>query len=248
MTAGPVIVGVDGVQSTRDATALGRVLAEVLEAPLDVVTGFKGAPAHGLATAAQKEAASIVVLGATHHHSLARTLEGTARRLLRETPCPVAVAPVGFADRVAEPLRRIGIGYEPTPEAHEALMTADALATRVGAELHVIGVALPIVPLAIDDLRDWGPYVDDERRVVEGGLTRAIAQLPNGEIDRVTDPRIGDPAVELTAASQDLDLLVCGSRRRGPVRALMLGSITERLLRFAACPVLIVPRPASGAG
>jgi hypothetical protein len=72
VTAGPVIVAVDGVQSTRDATALGRVLAEVLEAPLDVVTGFKGAPPHGLATAAQKESASIVLLGATHHHSFAR--------------------------------------------------------------------------------------------------------------------------------------------------------------------------------
>ena len=208
VTTGPVIVGVDGVQSTRDATALGRLLADVLDAPLDVVTGFKRAPAHGLATAAQDEGASIVVLGATHRHSFARPSRARrgaccTKRLAR------SLSPVGFAERADEPLRRIGVGYEPTPEGHEALVAADALAARVGAELHVIGVALPVAPLAIDDLRDWGPYVDDERRVVEGGLTRALAHLPVEDVPRITDPRIGDPAVELTAASQELDLLVC---------------------------------------
>ena len=41
--------------------------------------------------------------------------------------------------------------------------------------------------------------------------------------------------------SRDLDLLVCGSRGGGPLRSVLLGSVTERLLRSAACPVVIVP-------
>jgi nucleotide-binding universal stress UspA family protein len=246
VNAGPVIVGVDGSQSTRDATALGRLLADVLDAPLDIVTGLKGSPGHALAGAATSEGASVVVLGPTQHHSIARVLEGTARRLLHETPCPVAVAPARFADRAKERLERVGVGYEPTPEAYEALLTAHDLARRAGATLRAIGVVLPLAPLAIDDVRDWTAYYDEERCTVEGGLTRALGQLPAG-VECTADPRVGSPVAELADASGELDLLVCGSRGRGPVRALLLGSVTERLLRAAACPLLIVPRPVDGA-
>jgi nucleotide-binding universal stress UspA family protein len=246
MTAGPVIVGVDGSQSTRDAIALGRLLAELLAAPLEVMTGQDPSPGHALAEAAVGERASLVVLGATHRHAIAHVLRGTARRLLHESPCPVAVAPSGFADRPEAPLRRIGVGYEPTPEAHEALFVAHDLAARAGADLRAIGVVLPLAPIAIDDLRDCAAYYDAERRTVEGGLDRALAKLPSGP-ELHADARVGDPAAELASASDELDLLVCGSRRRGPLRTLLLGSVTERLLRTAACPLLIVPRPAAAA-
>jgi nucleotide-binding universal stress UspA family protein len=38
------------------------------------------------------------------------------------------------------------------------------------------------------------------------------------------------------------DLLVCGSRGHGPVRQAQLGSVSARLVRDAACPVIVVPR------
>jgi len=55
---------------------------------------------------------------------------------------------------------------------------------------------------------------------------------------------VGDPAGELVAATEDLDLLVLGSRRWGPVHRLALGSTSERVIRHAACPVLVPPRRA----
>jgi nucleotide-binding universal stress UspA family protein len=79
---------------------------------------------------------------------------------------------------------------------------------------------------------------------VQSGLERALAELPPG-VPAVAEARVGDPAVELADASRELDLLVCGSRRRGPVRTALLGSVTERLLHGAACPLLIVPREPS---
>ena len=51
-----------------------------------------------------------------------------------------------------------------------------------------------------------------------------------------------DPAEELIAATEELDLLVLGSRRWGPVRRLALGSTSERVIHDAACPVLVPPR------
>jgi nucleotide-binding universal stress UspA family protein len=53
----------------------------------------------------------------------------------------------------------------------------------------------------------------------------------------------GTPATELARRSVDLDLLAVGSRAHGPVRRLLLGSTSTRLVREALCPVLVVPRP-----
>jgi nucleotide-binding universal stress UspA family protein len=39
------------------------------------------------------------------------------------------------------------------------------------------------------------------------------------------------------------DLLVCGSSTLGPVRRVLLGDMTFRLLRAATVPVLVAPRP-----
>ena len=57
---------------------------------------------------------------------------------------------------------------------------------------------------------------------------------------RLTVPH-GDPAARLTEASEQLDLLVCASRGRRPLRRLALGRVPLVLMRSAACPVLVVP-------
>jgi nucleotide-binding universal stress UspA family protein len=240
--SGPVIVGIDGDDSARDAFALGHRLAELLDASVDIVTVRGAAPADALRDAARFDEAALIVLGPTHRRSLARTLRGTARRLLSEAPCPVVIAPAGFAARPETPIIDVGVGFEPTPEGFEALAVAHGLAACAGGTLRAIGVALPLSPLAVDDLRDHAPHLENERRIAEAGLEPALAELP-GEIPATTDARVGDPAVELASASRDLDLLVCGSRGRGPLRAVLLGSVTEQLLRGAGCPVVIVPRP-----
>jgi nucleotide-binding universal stress UspA family protein len=52
----------------------------------------------------------------------------------------------------------------------------------------------------------------------------------------------GDPAEALVAESEALDLLVAGSRGYGPVRSVLLGSVSRALVRGAACPVVVSPR------
>ena len=53
------------------------------------------------------------------------------------------------------------------------------------------------------------------------------------------------PVAALTEASAGLDLLVCGSRGYGPLRSVLLGSVSRRLSHVARCPLLIVPRGAA---
>ena len=54
----------------------------------------------------------------------------------------------------------------------------------------------------------------------------------------------GDAVGELAEASAELDLLVLGSRGYGPVRRVLFGSVSRALARYAACPVVVVPRGA----
>jgi nucleotide-binding universal stress UspA family protein len=52
----------------------------------------------------------------------------------------------------------------------------------------------------------------------------------------------GDPAERLASHSEDIDVLLRGSRRYGPLRAVLLGGVSGRVIRHAACPVIVVPR------
>ena len=54
----------------------------------------------------------------------------------------------------------------------------------------------------------------------------------------------GDPADFLIAASENIDLLVCGSRGYGPRRAVLLGGVSRRVTTEAHCPVIVLARGA----
>lgn len=55
---------------------------------------------------------------------------------------------------------------------------------------------------------------------------------------------IGDPPRVLAQALEQLDLLLVGSRGYGPLHAVMVGGVTGRLVREAACPMIVFPRSA----
>ena len=57
-----------------------------------------------------------------------------------------------------------------------------------------------------------------------------------------TDAFVEDPADVLIRVSEHLDLLVCGSRGYGPLRAVLLGGVSRRLAAEAQCPVIVLPR------
>jgi nucleotide-binding universal stress UspA family protein len=56
---------------------------------------------------------------------------------------------------------------------------------------------------------------------------------------------LAEPAGVTTeiAKSEQVDLLVAGSRRYGPVMRALLGSVSTQLIHQASCPVLVEPRP-----
>jgi hypothetical protein len=83
-------------------------------------------------------------------------------------------------------------------------------------------------------------------RAPEQALTRWREEFPTVPVN--TKLVCADPADALITASSGAALLVVGSRSRGHLRRVILGSITQTVLRDAGCPVAIVGRDRSTAG
>jgi nucleotide-binding universal stress UspA family protein len=201
-------------------------------------------PARALHEFAEDADAKLLVIGSSARGPLGRLLPGAVTdRLLHGAPCPVAVAPIGytFADVAADPAL-IGVAFTDTPNGHAALAMTRELATRARARVRVLTVAPPLDLLVTGSLTD--SLLEDVRRARHEAAAAVVRigtdVLPD---DRFADGQIlsGRPADALAAASEDLGLLVCGSRGYGPLRTLLLGGTSHALVRKAACPVLVVP-------
>ena len=148
-------------------------------------------------------------------------------------------------------LRRIGVGIDDTPESALALLMARELARPTGARLSLRAVVdetvpgwvgLSVTPSYVDALRS---SLEERRAAAQELLARRSQACEGVTADGAVV--VGHPAGELVLASEGLDLLVLGSRRWGPVRRLALGSTSERVIRHAACPVLVPPAGADAA-
>jgi nucleotide-binding universal stress UspA family protein len=199
----------------------------------------------GLHELAEQEQAELVVVGSSHRGPLGRTYPGsTGDRLLQGSACPVAVAPRGLRESPPDRLGTIAVAYLDTPEAHQALDAAVELAGRVRARLRLVSVmprpAEIFMPVVGRDAE--AAFVASSREVFQAALAEGLARV-GGRV--AADAELLEGGVVDTLATldrRDADLLVCGSRAYGPLRRVLLGGVSSRLLRRSALPLLVVPR------
>jgi nucleotide-binding universal stress UspA family protein len=163
------------------------------------------------------------------------------------SPCPIAVVPHGWSDGA---LRTIGVAYVDTEEGRNALRGAYELARRAGATLRVLTVAKGKAGSYVEtETRHPGQRgkrkyeIDGERRLrTEAAVRATVSELGDDHVTVEVDTFLEDPAEVLIRVSENVDLLVCGSRGYGPLRAVLLGGVTRRVTAAAKCPVLVLPR------
>ena len=237
---------------TDCAHAADEIEAELraagLPVPVDCKVLQSTSAARALLEAAEDEDAGLIVVGSSRRSGVERVLAGsTALRLMHGAPCPVATVPVGWTARGE--LSTIGVGYTDTEEGREALRGAHALAQRAGATLRVLTVAtLNLSAYASTEPTAAGQRgkdlvdVEGEHRLrAEKAVRRVVAAL-GGDVPVDVEAFVGDPAETLIRVSEHLDLLVCGSRGYGPVRAVLLGSVSRRVTAESHCPVIVLAR------
>jgi nucleotide-binding universal stress UspA family protein len=124
-------------------------------------------------------------------------------------------------------LRSIGVGIEDSPESWNAIQRAAALGVAAGATLRVIHalypvIAPPMVPKESERL------TGELRASGERALNRAATSVSKDLRAEIT-LLVGDPVLVLEhEASRGLDLLVLGARGYGPLRRVLLGSVSPR--------------------
>ena len=140
----------------------------------------------------------------------------------------------------------MGCGFDGSPESHQALAWSSDFARTAAARVQVLSVFEPTLPatLALGGGLPTARLNDVLRAQLEQELEQATSTL-RSSTDVEASLVEGDAAEVLAEASADLDLLVVGSRGYGPLRAVLLGSVSTALVRSAQSPLVVVPRGAA---
>lgn len=145
-------------------------------------------------------------------------------------------------------LKRILVPLDGSPLAERALTVAHRLAERAGGTLLVIRVPVP-VPMTLRSHPFSGPEVlwpqqahDRGRWEAEEYLAQVAQQLAGSSVPLRTEIIGGDPASVITAVAeqQRTDLIAMSTHGRSGFSRWILGSVAEKVLRSASCPVLVV--------
>jgi nucleotide-binding universal stress UspA family protein len=135
--------------------------------------------------------------------------------------------------------RRLLVGYDGSPQSDKAVDVALSLASCVDATVLIFSVARPPEPSTSVELE---AVLDDAREHYEEGFKKVLEKARGHDLEVQTAIAVGHPAEQIIhrAEKEGIDLIVLGRRGRSMISRMMLGSVSERVLRYAHCPVMVV--------
>ncbi len=145
-------------------------------------------------------------------------------------------------------LKRILVPTDFSEYSQVAVRYGCEFARRFDAELHLLHVLQDIVALVPEPGLTFPPpgdYVKDLRDSAQV----ALEKLPGKDVDLPTkvvrELRDGPAFVEIIryAKANKIDLIVLGTHGRSGLAHMLMGSVAERVVRKASCPVLSVRHP-----
>lgn len=146
-------------------------------------------------------------------------------------------------------IRRILVPTDFSDNSAPAVRYAAELADKFQAELvllHVVQDLALVLPDAVMPTPLATPNLDDMIAAAKTGISNQVAALDIARMNPKGEVRVGSPATEIVSAATDLnaDLLCVSTHGRTGLAHFLLGSVAERIVRHAPCPVLVVRSPA----
>jgi nucleotide-binding universal stress UspA family protein len=146
-------------------------------------------------------------------------------------------------------LKNILVATDFSEPSDAALAYGRELAARFNATLHVLHIAENIY-ITTFGAESYAAVAPDLQAEVEDSARARLQQLvldSDGSGPRTTPVVMtsGSPAFAIIdyAGEHDIDLIVMGTHGRGALAHLLMGSVAERVVRLAPCPVLTVRHP-----
>lgn len=139
-------------------------------------------------------------------------------------------------------LRKVLTATDFSEPANRALDYAKAIAENFRAELHIVHVTPDVT---LDDPMLTASSLAEIQESAESAVAKIDERITAEERDRLavrTAVVQGEPhdAILAYAAEHRIELIVLGTHGRGAVERLILGSVAEKIVRHAKCPVLTV--------
>lgn len=238
MTVPPVPPAPTPVEDRVLVDAVARV-GDVVDRAGVATTSVGGSAAAFLVEASAE--ATAVVLGAPHHGALGSAIVGsTALDVAAHALCPVVLV------RADLPVSTLGHGVvvasDGSDASRSALEEGFRRADRLGLPLTVVHVWYMDYTgpdFLVPDLELERRRLGERERAL---IAETVAQVATRHPDVVVRQEVvhGDPVKVLSEVSHGAEVVIVGSHGRGEVAGLLLGSVSQGLVRHAACPVMVV--------
>jgi nucleotide-binding universal stress UspA family protein len=135
--------------------------------------------------------------------------------------------------------RRLLVGFDGSLHAEKAADVAMELAECLDAEILLFAVARLPEPATIVEV---DAVLDDAREHYTAALQKLTARAKEHDLNVKTEIAVGHPAEQIIrrAEAGGFDLVLLGHRGTSMFEKIVMGSISERVLKYAHCPVMIV--------
>jgi nucleotide-binding universal stress UspA family protein len=191
--------------------------------------------------AAEKQGAGLIVMGTRGLTGLKHVVLGSvAERTVRLAPCPVLAVKDGDGGGAVQ---RILAATDFSDTGDHAAAVAASLAKQLGGELHLAhAFDVPLTVVTPYEITIPEGVIRDARTAAGRKLDAAAAALQSHGV--AAKPHLTEvpaaPAIAELAKEIAADLVVIGTRGHTGLKHVLLGSVAERTLRLAPCPVLAV--------
>ncbi len=206
--------------------------------------------------AARKLRANLIVTATHGHTGLKHVLIGsTAERIVRHAPCPVLVVREkgrqfwrkkgGAAAGSQLRIKNILVPVDFSEHSRTALCFAIALAQRFGAKLTLLNVIyLHYYATNADFLAyDYALLLNETRKATKYDIAELVRKTAFQGVPFTAHVTEGHPGLSIVdyAKRHGVDLIVNATHGRTGLAHVLLGSTAEHIVRYAQCPVLVVP-------
>jgi nucleotide-binding universal stress UspA family protein len=136
--------------------------------------------------------------------------------------------------------RRILVGYDGSPQADRAVEVAFSLAELTDCKVLVLAVASLPKPATMVEVR---AVLDDARECFDRQFLRISRDAEALNVELTTGIVVGQPVEQIVRRTQieHTDLIILGHHAKSWFRRMSLESAAGKLLRYAKCPVMLVP-------
>jgi|SRR5208282_4997608 nucleotide-binding universal stress UspA family protein len=135
--------------------------------------------------------------------------------------------------------KRILIGFDGSSQSEKATEIGLSVAQSLDSQVLLFAVARPPEPATMVEL---SAMLDDAREHFEEKFKKVEQRAKDLEVEFETNIAVGHPVEQIVhrAEADRVDLIVLGRRGMSRFEKMIVGSTSEKVLRYAHCPVMVV--------